>query len=78
MTSEEVTQSILKVLHSLRFGSLEIVVHDSKVVRIERHERIRLEVSDPAENSQPDRNAEGQPHPTGLTAPSEGRVLGKQ
>lgn len=30
-------------LRDLRFGSVEIVVHDGRVVQIERRERLRLE-----------------------------------
>ena len=46
MASDEVLQAILRAIRNLRFGTLEIVVHDSKVVRIERRERIRLDVDD--------------------------------
>jgi hypothetical protein len=47
---ENLLQTIAKAIRNLRFGTLEIVVHDSKVVRIERHERIRLDFK--AENPQ--------------------------
>jgi hypothetical protein len=30
-------------LKDLRFGSVEIVVHDSKIVQIERREKVRVE-----------------------------------
>jgi hypothetical protein len=43
MADEILLKAILKAIRNLRFGTLEIVVHDSKVVRIERHERIRLD-----------------------------------
>jgi hypothetical protein len=43
MESDELLNTILRAIRNLRFGTLEIVVHDSKVVRIERHERIRLD-----------------------------------
>jgi len=45
MTDENLLQTIAKAIRNLRFGTLEIVVHDSKVVRIERHERIRLDMN---------------------------------
>jgi hypothetical protein len=35
--------TVLRALQGLRFGSVEIVVHDGRVVRIERRERVRLE-----------------------------------
>jgi hypothetical protein len=34
---------IAKALEGLRYGSLEIVVHDAKVVQIERKEKFRPE-----------------------------------
>ena len=33
---------------ALRFGQVQIVVHDSRVVQIERIEKIRLELKSPA------------------------------
>ncbi len=36
------TEIILKQLQNLRFGSIEIVVHDSKVVQIEKKEKTRF------------------------------------
>jgi hypothetical protein len=57
MDAEEVLQTILHAIRNLRFGTLEIVVHDSKVVRIERHERIRLDI-----------DSETRPHNGGTTS----------
>ena len=37
-------KAILQALKDLRFGSLEITVHDSKVVQIERREKVRFEL----------------------------------
>ena len=42
-TSEEVTAAILRAVRGLQYGTLEIVVHDYRIVRIERRERIRLD-----------------------------------
>ena len=39
----EIEQAIQLALKGLRFGSVEIVVHDSKVVQIERKEKTRLD-----------------------------------
>jgi hypothetical protein len=50
MADDVLLQTILRAIRNLRFGTLEIIVHDSKVVRIERHERIRLDFK--TENSQ--------------------------
>jgi hypothetical protein len=42
-----IEQTILQALKDLRFGSVEIIVHDSKVVQIERREKVRVEVDSP-------------------------------
>jgi hypothetical protein len=34
---------ILRTIRSLRFGAVEIQVHDGRVVQIERRERVRIE-----------------------------------
>lgn len=46
MRSDEgyrVEQTILQALKDLRFGSVEIIVHDSRVVQIERREKLRVD-----------------------------------
>ena len=35
-------RAILRALRGLRFGSVEITVHDGRVVQVERKERLRL------------------------------------
>ena len=42
-----IEQTILQALKDLRFGSVEIIVHDSKVVQIERREKVRVEFESP-------------------------------
>jgi hypothetical protein len=37
-----IEQAIRLALRGIRFGSIEIIVHDSKVVQIERKEKIRF------------------------------------
>lgn len=39
---KQVLDSISQALNGLRFGSIEIVVHEGKVTQIERKEKIRL------------------------------------
>ena len=39
----EIERQILKSLQQIRFGSLEIVIHDSRVVQIERSEKTRFD-----------------------------------
>lgn len=40
-----VEQAILLALEGIRFGSVEIIVHDSKIVQIERKEKMRIDRS---------------------------------
>lgn len=44
---QAIEQAIRLALRGLRFGSIEIIVHDSKVVQIERKEKMRLEGEGP-------------------------------
>lgn len=37
-----VTQEITKAIQSLKFGSIEITVHDGKVTQIEKREKVRF------------------------------------
>lgn len=43
------TQKILEALQGLRFGAIEIVVHDGRIVQIERKEKLRLNIPCPTE-----------------------------
>ena len=38
-----IEQAILLALKGIRYGSVEIIVHDSKVVQIERKEKTRFD-----------------------------------
>ncbi len=40
--STDVNAAILNAVRGIRFGSVEIVIHDAKVVQIECKEKIRL------------------------------------
>ncbi len=40
---QSIEEAILLALKGLRYGSVEIVVHDSKVVQIERKEKTRFD-----------------------------------
>lgn len=42
-SDEEVLRQIVTAIKKIRFGSIEIVVHDSKVVQIESREKIRFD-----------------------------------
>jgi hypothetical protein len=37
----EIVRQISRMLEGIRFGSIEIIVHDSKIVQIERKEKLR-------------------------------------
>lgn len=38
-----IQQEILRAVKDVRFGSVEVVIHDSKVVQVERREKIRFQ-----------------------------------
>ena len=40
--SPQVEREIVRALRDLSFGSVEIVVHDGRVVQIERKEKVRF------------------------------------
>ncbi|WP_083930521.1 YezD family protein [Methylovulum miyakonense] len=37
----DIARQIIHMLENIRYGSVEIVVHDSKIVQIERKEKLR-------------------------------------
>jgi hypothetical protein len=43
LTFEEVRERVLHALERLRFGTIELQVHDYRVVRITRTEQVRVE-----------------------------------
>ncbi|MGQ0557551.1 MAG: YezD family protein [Nitrospiraceae bacterium] len=44
-SDQAVERAILLALKGIRFGSVEIIVHDSRVVQIERKEKTRFDRS---------------------------------
>ncbi|QSA96886.1 DUF2292 domain-containing protein [Methylococcus sp. EFPC2] len=42
-TEARIVSQLLDALRNLRFGSIELTVHDGRVVQIERREKVRLE-----------------------------------
>ncbi len=36
-------EQILSIIQGIRFGSVEIVIHDGKVVQVERREKLRFD-----------------------------------
>ena len=49
----EVIQEILQALESLRFGSVEITVHEGRVTQIERREKIRFATAQDSQRTKP-------------------------
>ena len=47
---EQTLAVIKQALENLKFGSVEITVHDGKVVQIERKEKVRLNSSEKAKS----------------------------
>jgi hypothetical protein len=41
--TNEVIEQIASALLGIRFGSVEIVIHDGKIVQIERREKLRFD-----------------------------------
>ncbi len=41
--SDEVIREVLHAIEQLRYGSVEITVHDNRVTQIERREKVRFE-----------------------------------
>ncbi len=40
--SQDVAQHIASLLQGIRFGSIEIVIHDGRIVQIDKHEKFRV------------------------------------
>ena len=43
----EVLAALVRLLRELRYGSIEIVVHEGRVTQIERREKVRFQAADP-------------------------------
>ena len=39
---QEVVEGVLRAIRGIRYGSVEIIVHEGRVVQIERKEKVRL------------------------------------
>lgn len=46
MADGELARQILAALDGIRFGLVEIVIHDGRIVQIERREKVRLAAED--------------------------------
>jgi hypothetical protein len=43
--SAEIAGQITQMLNGIKFGSIEIIIHDNKVVQIERKEKVRFDAN---------------------------------
>lgn len=43
----DAVEKVLLSLRGIRYGSVEVIIHDSKVVQIERKEKLRLDTPTP-------------------------------
>ena len=43
--NQDIADKILLAIKDLRFGSVEVVIHDSNVAQIERKEKIRIDTT---------------------------------
>jgi len=50
-TDHHLTTTILRAIREIRYGSVEIIIHDSRIVQIERKEKIRMD-RDPSHTTQ--------------------------
>ncbi len=44
--SPAIQREIFEAIRGIRFGSVEVIIHDSRVVQIERKEKVRLDLDD--------------------------------
>jgi hypothetical protein len=40
--SPDIRTTLLEAIKGIRYGSVEIIIHDSKIVQIERKEKVRI------------------------------------
>jgi hypothetical protein len=65
-------RSLLEAVRGLRYGSVEVVVHDGHVVQIERREKVRFEEERPPDHRRRNCNHSGQTdRNAGGTAPED-------
>jgi hypothetical protein len=44
--SPDAREKVLRALRGIRYGSVEITIHDSRIVQIERKEKVRLDIEE--------------------------------
>jgi hypothetical protein len=43
--SDDLVQRVLRAIEGIHYGAVEIVIHDSRVVQIERKEKLRFDLA---------------------------------
>ena len=43
MTEGDATGAVLEAIRSIRYGSVEVIIHDGRIVGIERREKVRID-----------------------------------
>jgi hypothetical protein len=46
-TSPGIASKLLEAIEGIRYGSVEIIIHDRRIVQIERKEKVRFDVTPP-------------------------------
>jgi hypothetical protein len=46
-SSAAIASKLLEAIEGIRYGSVEIIIHDRKIVQIERKEKVRFDVTLP-------------------------------
>jgi hypothetical protein len=49
--NHDVAMQLIDAIGGIRYGSVEITIHDGKIVQIERKEKMRFEVTPPPRRS---------------------------
>lgn len=48
--ADEIGRRVVEAIRGLRFGSVEIVIHEGKIVQFERRERVRVDRNPPIDH----------------------------
>ena len=51
--NDPILNAVKAAIEAIKFGSVEIVIHDSKVVQIERKEKVRFNTTSPLNTTNP-------------------------
>ncbi len=44
-SSPDIKTTLLEAIKGIRYGSVEFIIHDSKIVQIERKEKVRIDTT---------------------------------